>query len=131
MELQSFSHSYGQLAYHVVLVTKYRRQVLSKDKHDVVKLIFNEIAIKHAMKLHAIEVLEEHVHIFITIPPTLCLSKAMQLLKGISSRILFKAFPEIKQKLWGGHLWSKGKFFRSVGSVTAEAIQHYIRETQS
>lgn len=70
------------------------------------------------MSLYAIEVLEDHVHLFLGIKPTISLSKALH---------LFKAFPEIKQQLWGGHLWSRGKFFRSVGSVTAESI----RESQS
>jgi putative transposase len=130
MELESFSHSYGQLAYHVVLVTKYRRQVL-KDKQDIVKLIFNEIAIQHGWKLYATEVLPDHVHLFLSTKPTVSPSQLFQFLKGTSSRILFKAFPEIKEQLWGGHLWSRGKFIRSVGSVTAESIEHYIRESQS
>lgn len=130
MELESFSHAYGQLAYHIVLVTKYRRQVLGADKKDIVKLAFNEIALKHKMKLYAIEVLSDHVHLFISAKPTLSPSKLLQLLKGTSARFLFQAFPEIKKFLWKVHLWSRGKFIRSVGSVTAEAIQHYIQESQ-
>jgi len=129
MELESFSHSYGQLAYHVVLVTKYRRQVL-KFK-DEVKLILNEIAIENGMKLYAIEVQPDHVHIFVSIKPSMPISLALKFLKGKSSRILFKVHPEIKQQLWGGHLWSRGTFIRSVGSVTAESIERYIYESQS
>ena len=129
MQLESFSHVYGQLAYHIVLVTKYRRQVL--EFKDEVKLVLNEIAIEHQMKVHAIEVLEEHVHLFISMKPTLPISIALKFLKGKSARILFKSNPEIRQQLWGGHLWSRGTFIRSVGSVTAESIERYIRESQS
>jgi putative transposase len=51
-------------------------------------------------------------------------------LKGVSSYRLFKLHPELKERYWGGSLWSSGKFFRSVGNVTADTIAHYIKESQ-
>jgi len=126
MEASLSSYIYGQLSYHLIFVTKYRRQVL-KFKGEV-KLVLDEITLEHKMKIYAIEVLEEHVRLFISIHYTMSISTAIQLLKGKSAYLIFKSHPEIKQQLWGGHLWSRGKFIRSVGSVTEEAIRRYITQ---
>lgn len=81
-------------------------------------------------KLHAIEVVEDHVHLFVEIHPSNSLSEVVQYLKGGSSYRLFKLHPELKNRYWSGNLWSGGKFFRSVGNVTADTIKHYIKESQ-
>jgi len=72
----------------------------------------------------------DHVHLFAEVPPTMCISKALQLFKGISSYKLFKKHPWLRRHFRKGHFWSPGKFFRSVGNVTAETIQHYISQSQ-
>ena len=71
------------------------------------------------------------VHLFLEMHPTHSLSRTFQLFKGISARKLFWRFPSLKKKLWGGHLWSRGKFFRSVGEVTTEKVEFYIKGTQT
>ena len=81
-------------------------------------------------KIHAIEIAEDHVHLFIEFHPTIPLSKVVQYLKGGSSYRLFKLHPELRKRYWDGNLWSSGKFFRSVGNVTADTIKHYIKESQ-
>ena len=130
MNLISLSHSYGQSAFHLVLVTKYRRKVFYGKVSRKLAEILNEIGSTYNITIHALKVLPDHVHIFISIHPTLSLSRAIQLLKGISARILFSEFPQLKSAVWGDHLWSRGKFFRSVGAVTSEAVQHYIEQSQ-
>jgi putative transposase len=70
------------------------------------------------------------VHLFLEFHPSTSLSKVIQILKGGSSYMMFKLHPELKKRYWGGNLWSGGKFFRSVGNVTADTIKHYIRESQ-
>ena len=84
----------------------------------------------HGYKIHAIELTEDHVHLFLEIHPSTSLSNVVQYLKGGSSYGLFKLHPELKKRYWGGNLWSSGKFFRSVGNVTADTIKHYINESQ-
>jgi putative transposase len=132
MSLRSFSHAYGESNYHIVLVPKYRRDIF-KNIHAArgCKLVFHEIAEQYGYKILALEVMENHVHIFLEIHPTHSLSRTFQLFKGISARKLFQRFPSLKKKLWGGHLWSKGKFFRSVGAVTSEKVEYYIMESQT
>ncbi len=132
MSLRSFSHAYGESNYHLVFVPKYRRDIF-KNIHAArgCKLIFREIAEKYGYRILALEVMEDHIHLFLEIHPTYSLSRTFQLFKGISARKLFCRFPSLKKKLWGGHLWSKGKFFRSVGEVTSEKIEFYIKESQT
>ena len=131
MQIESFSHGSGQLAYHVVLVPKYRRkifciQVLQKRLEE----IFRSIASRYDMVIHALKVLPDHVHVFLSLHPSMSLSRAIQLLKGISSREFMKDFSFLKKKFRTPCLWSRGKFFRSVGSVTSEAVQYYIEHSQ-
>ena len=81
-------------------------------------------------KILAIELSEDHVHFFLEFHPSTPLSKVVQYLKGGSSYRMFKLHPELKKRYWGGSLWSSGKFFRSVGNVTADTIAYYINESQ-
>ena len=92
--------------------------------------LFYEIAERYGYKILALEVMEDHVHLFLEMHPTHSVSKTFQLFKGISARHLFAEYPQIKRQLWGGHLWHSGKFFRSVGEVTSERIEFYIKESQ-
>jgi putative transposase len=132
MSLRSFSHAFGESNYHLVFVPKYRRKIF-KNIHTArgCKMVFQEIAEKYGYKILALEVMEDHIHLFLEMHPTHSLSCTFQLFKGISARKLFWRFPSLKKKLWGGHLWSRGKFFRSVGEVTSERIEFYIKESQT
>ena len=76
------------------------------------------------------EVVEDHVHLFLEFHPSTSLSKVIQHLKGGSSYRLFKLHPELREKFWSGSLWSSGKFYRSIGNVTTETIKHYINDSQ-
>src|SRR5665647_3110981 len=68
-----------------------------------------------------------HVHLFLEFHPSTSLSEVVQYLKGGSSYRLFKLHDELRTRYWGGSLWSSGKFYRSVGNVTADTIKHYIK----
>ena len=89
------------------------------------ELILKNICMEQGYKIHAIEIVTDHVHLFLEFHPSTSLSKVLQYLKGGSSHRLFKLHPELKKRYWGGSLWSSGKFFRSVGNVTADTIEHY------
>ena len=132
MSLRSFSHAYGESNYHIVLVPKYRRDIfIDTYIAKICKMVFQDIAEQYGYRILALEVMEDHVHLFLEMHPTHSLSKTFQLFKGISARKLFWRFPSLKKKLWGGHLWSRGKFFRSVGVVTSERVEYYIKESQT
>ena len=132
MSLKSFSHAYGESNYHIVLVPKYRRGIfINIHVARICKMIFQDIAEQYGYRILALEIMEDHVHLFLEMHPTHSLSKTFQLFKGISARKLFWRFPSLGKKLWGGHLWSRGKFFRSVGAVTSEKVEYYIKESQT
>ena len=132
MNLVSYSHSYGQSCYHVALVTKYRKKVLKTEyMRSVMEVIFHDIAKKYKFEIHTVKVLENHAHLFVILKPTQNISETIRLLKGISARRIFQIFPEIKKDMYGGHFWSRGKFFRSIGSTTAKAVKYYIENSQN
>jgi putative transposase len=131
LELRSFSHGYGQITYHIVLVPKYRYKIFynKRVKKDC-ESIFHNICTEKGYKIHALEVVDNHVHLFLEFHPSTSLSEVVQYLKGGSSYRLFKLHHELRTRYWGGSLWSSGKFYRSVGNVTADTIKHYIKESQ-
>lgn len=130
MELTHFSHGVGQNSYHLVWKLKYARDALkfSWIRKDC-EAILTEAVERYGMHLYELEVMPDHVHIFVEIPPTMSISKALNLLKGYSAYKLFRKHYWLRKYFRKGHLWSPGKFFRSVGNVTAEAIKNYIAQS--
>lgn len=130
LELNSYSHGYGQITYHIVLVPKYRHKIFTGSvKRDCEKVIL-EICARKGYRVISLHVADDHVHLFLEFHPTESLSGVIKQLKGESAVLLFRMHPELRKKLWKGNLWSAGKFFRSVGNVTADTIKHYINESQ-
>jgi len=72
----------------------------------------------------------DHVHMFISYRPNQSISKIVQWLKGISSRILLMEFPHLQKKFWGRHFWVRGYLAVSSGNITDEMIQQYIDEQE-
>lgn len=73
----------------------------------------------------------DHVHLLVTYPPTIQLSKLVNSLKGVSSRLLRKEYvPEIRQKIWGEHLWAPSYFAGSVGGAPISVLRAYIENQQ-
>jgi putative transposase len=72
----------------------------------------------------------DHVHLFVGFRPNLSVSHVTQLFKGTSAYRLFREFPWLRKVFQKGHLWSEGKFYRSVGNTTADVVKHYIACSQ-
>jgi len=114
----------------VVLVPYRRTKIFMRD--DIRKLAYDsfyQIANAHRFTLHELEVMEDHVHLFIAMRPSQSIAQIIRYLKGASSRKLRKVFPELKA-YHRHHLWSKGKFYRPISDVSEETIRHYIRWSQ-
>ena len=110
--------------YHFVWVTKYRRQVLTFPEE--VKKMIQDICAKQGWAIKALEVMPDHVHIFITTPPVFAPSQIVKNLKGITGRQIFLSRPELKAQLRAGHLWSPSYYCGTVGTVSAETVRLYI-----
>ena len=133
VELKHTKHAVGQSAYHFVWRPKYNVAVFRNEWcRKVCEKALREVAEKHRIKIHEMKVMEDHVHIFAEIPPTMEVSKALQLLKGASARRFFQKCTRWQRYFSRDgarkpHLWSPGKFYRSVGCVTSEIIEKYIK----
>ena len=83
----------------------------------------------YSLEIGVIEVLPDHVHFTLSAPPRIAPARAIQILKSVFTRLLFKEFPWLKKEYWGGELWIAGYFTRSVGpGLTKEQIEQYIEE---
>lgn len=127
MALDRHSHGYGQCAYHIVLVPRYRHRVfLDPSVKKRCEELLREKSAREGYKVHELQVAPDHVHIFLGIGPSQSVSEAIRQLKCNTARQLFREYPALKENFWTGRFWSSGKFYRSIGQVTAETIQHYI-----
>ncbi len=128
MELRRSKHAVYELKYHLVWVPKYRARILGGEVNRYLKEVFERIAEEYEFHIDTMEIMEDHVHVFIGVPPSYSPSEVVQILKSISAREVFKKYPKIKKAMWSGKIWSEGYFVRSVGDkVTKEVIQKYIR----
>lgn len=127
-ELYHRSHSVGQNAFHFVWKPKYSSSFLKfKEVNLVCKGAIKLIAFQKKCKIYELQVMPDHIHLFVELPPSLSVSKALQAFKGISSGILRRRFKFLTRIPM---IWSKGKFYRSVGNVNFETIQRYIAQSQ-
>ena len=70
----------------------------------------------------------DHIHLLLSVPPNLSLSKVIQYMKGKSSRKLLQEFELLRKRYWGQHLWARGYFAVTVGNVNSDDVQRYIEE---
>ena len=127
MDLKRTSHAVYDTKYHLVWTPKYRKWVLRGDVREKVKSVLEEIAANHGFEIDTMEIVEDHVHIFISFPPRYSIARVVGMLKSISASVIFEEYPEVKRELWGGEFWEDGYFARTVGDqVTAETIRKYI-----
>jgi putative transposase len=124
------SHSVFECQYHVVWSTKYRKRVMTlPHEREYCEQLLRRAADEYGMKIHSIEVDQNHVHLYIEIPPQRSVGEAVRILKSVSARLMFKRFDYFKRKLWSGRLWGASYFVRTVGEgVTAAMVRRYIEE---
>ena len=128
MGIKSTRHAVYDLKYHLVWVPKYRKHIFDDEIRKSVKEVFQKIAEEYEFEIDTMEVMEDHVHIFVEAPPRYSPSQIVQIIKSISAREIFKKYPKLKKQLWAHELWNDGYFVRSVGDkVTADIIRKYIK----
>ena len=116
-----------QANYHLIWATEYRRKVLLGSVEVRLEDVLKMIAVSRGFVLLAARIHSgDHVHVFVSVPPKVGIPEMVRILKCVSARLFFVAFPEIKMQLWGGHLWSEGYAVRTAGVVTSAKIEEYI-----
>ena len=126
MNLDSNVHSVFLLHYHLVLVVKYRRQVFDDNISNRAKEIFDNIAPNNNNTLEEWNHDKDHVHILFKAHPNTEISKFINAYKSVSSRLLKKEFPQIRQKLWKEYFWSQSFCLLTTGGAPIEVIKKYI-----
>ena len=128
----TLNHCKFLLQYHIIWCPKFRFNVLKNGIDESLKSILFKISDRYGYEIKEIEVMLDHIHIFISTKPTVAPSDVVRTLKSISAIELFKQYPELK-KFYSrcGSLWSKGYFTSSVGNVSEETVRRYIQEQKS
>lgn len=124
--LESNHHSVFLLHYHLVLVVKYRRNVFDDEISTRAREIFNYIAPKYGITLEEWNHDSDHVHVLFRAQPKSEISKFINAYKSASSRLLKRDFPQIRQKLWKEHFWSRSFCLLTTGGAPIELVREYI-----
>jgi putative transposase len=125
------AHTKHRLLFHIVFVPKYRRSVLRHDVARRLKQLFWQGCQMNDWQIHRLEIMPDHVHMLLQLNPIDSIATTIQLLKGGSSRVVRKEFPELEEFLWGDSLWSDGYFAETVGRTTETAIRRYLDNQQN
>ena len=117
--MRNNNNSVSTLQYHIIWCTKYRHPILTGAVEVETKTILAQTCTEYGWTLKAIEVMPEHVHIFLEASPDEAPSSIARTLKSISAVHIFTSFPKLKErKFWGSGLWSRGCYYGSVGAIT-------------
>jgi putative transposase len=120
------SHTTYDIKFHLVWITKYRKGVLTGEIAKRTRELIREICRTWDVEIIRGHVGKDHVHIFVSVPPHISVSKLMQSIKGKSSRKMMSEFRNLSRQFWGRHIWGRGYFVASSGNVTDEVIMQYI-----
>lgn len=123
------SHTKYLCQYHIIWCPKFRYKVLFHDVKIKLEEVLHKVADRYHYDILELEIMPDHVHIFVAAKPTVSPIDIVRTMKSISAVELFKEFPKLKQFYSRcGVLWSRGKFISTIGKVSEETIRRYIRE---
>jgi len=132
MSNDKYTHKNGIVylnQYHVIFCPKYRRKVLVGDIEKDLRQIFYDIAKDNDIEIKALEIMPDHVHMFISFDPRQHIHKIIQQFKGKSSRILREKYPSLKSRL--PSLWTRSYFCCTVGHISEGAVMQYIENQKN
>ena len=126
MKYRTGSHTKYKIEYHFVWVTKYRYRVLTGDVGLRVRELVRQSCEQLEIEIMRGVVSKDHIHLLVSVPPTLSPSEIMRRIKGRSSSKLFQEYPLLKKRYWGQHFWARGYFCVTAGELTKEMISEYL-----
>ena len=122
------SHTTYDCKYHIVWITKYRKRVLEGLLAERVRDLLRQICKENEVEIIRGHVSKDHIHLFVSVPPHLAISKLVQYLKGKSSYKIMQENKQVSKMFWGRHLWGRGYFVATSGNITDEVIMEYIKK---
>ena len=120
------NHTVTRLTVHIVWITKYRYHVLKGEIQKRCRELLIQVCDSEDVRILKGVVSKDHVHMHIEYPPSKSISDLVKGLKGRSSRLLQKEFPELGKRYWGKHMWGIGYGAWSAGNITDDIIQEYL-----
>ncbi len=130
-EIRTGRHCVFNIHVHLVFVTKYRRKVFTSNILDELKNVFEKVCEDFEAELIEFNGEDDHVHLLVNYPPKISVSKIVNSLKGVSSRLLRKKFIELEKQYWKGVLWSPSYFAASCGGAPLSIIAQYIEKQKT
>ena len=128
-QYHSASHCKYLIQYHIIWCPKFRFAVLKGDVESKLKEILQQICEKYHYQIKALEVMPDHIHIFVDCPQTVAPCDIARTLKSISAIQMFRAFPSLKRFYARcGVLWSSRYFISTVGHISESTVIRYIEE---
>ena len=116
------------LEYHIVWCVKYRRRVLEGEVEEDLKAELSSIAESKGFSVEEVECDGDHVHVLVSASPQHSIPDMVKALKGVSARNLLRKHGDaLRERLWGGHLWSPSYFVATVSENTEEQVRAYIQ----
>ena len=132
-DYESLSHTKWRCQYHIILTPKYRRQVIyGKYKKEIGKIL-RTLCERNGIEILEANACKDHIHMLISIPPKMSVSRAMGILKGKSALMIFDRFANLKYKYGNRHFWCRGYFVDTVGrnkTAITKYIQNQVEEDQ-
>ncbi len=125
-EYRHGSHSRFRLHIHLVWCTKYRHNVLRGEIGSTFRDLARKVCSDLDVEIISGVVAGDHVHMLVSIPPKLAVSKLVQRIKGHTSHKMQRQFKALNKRYWGQRMWARGYFACSTGNVTDEMILQYI-----
>ena len=119
-------HCVYNLGFHIIWCPKYRRKILVNGVDDRLKELFLEKAAVLGIEIENMEVMPDHIHLFVKSKPSLAVDYVVNQLKGYTSLMIRKEFPELRLRL--PTLWTRSYYVESVGHISDKTIKKYIDE---
>jgi len=117
------------ISYHLIWCPKYRRKVLTDEIEIDLRRLLHLKAIKIDITIEKMEIMPDHVHLFIKADPTASPHWIVQQLKGYTSRVLRLKYPKLKSRL--PTLWTRSYYCESIGHISEETIKKYIQNQKN
>jgi putative transposase len=117
------------LGYHIIWCPKYRRKVLVVDVEKRLKELLEEKAKEIDVEIKMLEIMPDHVHLFVKTSPTASPHWVVQQLKGYTSHVLRKENKQLRSRL--PTLWTRSYYVESVGHISEQTILKYIEEQKN
>ena len=128
IQVRKYKHhenSVGSNLMTIQITTKYRYNMMRKEKIETFcRISIQEACKRHKIEIVILEVLKEHVHIIVDCPRTMSVAMLMQIIKGLSSYLLFRICPDLRKRYPQGHFWSEGYFCEGCGSDFEKALEY-------